>query len=176
MHSDKIEEFTNKKKKADQGGGQDKILSQHDKGKLTARERIDLLLDEGSFTEVEVEKATTSETLAGTIDKYPDAEKVKEIYGVSIADNYMFTPGSPNGFLVASGVATVALNSTTVVTVPGGFTMVGTYGVSASSARNDVGAQDNVAVIALNPTSFTLLNGGDSGSTDVPWVLSGRAN
>ena len=53
MHSDKIEEFTNKKKKADQGGGQDKILSQHDKGKLTARERIDLLLDEGSFTEVD---------------------------------------------------------------------------------------------------------------------------
>ncbi len=53
MHSDKIEEFTNKKKKADQGGGQDRILSQHDKGKLTARERIDLLLDEGSFTEVD---------------------------------------------------------------------------------------------------------------------------
>jgi len=53
MHSDKIEELTNKKKKADQGGGQDKILSQHDKGKLTARERIDLLLDEGSFTEVD---------------------------------------------------------------------------------------------------------------------------
>jgi propionyl-CoA carboxylase beta chain len=34
------------------GGGQDRIDAQHKKGKLTARERIDLLLDEGSFEEV----------------------------------------------------------------------------------------------------------------------------
>ncbi len=53
MHSDKIEEFLKKNKKASQGGGQDRILGQHEKGKLTARERIDLLLDEGSFTEVD---------------------------------------------------------------------------------------------------------------------------
>jgi len=53
MHSDKIEEYSNKKKSAAIGGGQDRIVSQHDKGKLTARERIDLLLDEGSFTEVD---------------------------------------------------------------------------------------------------------------------------
>lgn len=33
------------------GGGQKRIDSQHMKGKLTARERIDLLLDEGSFSE-----------------------------------------------------------------------------------------------------------------------------
>ena len=53
MHSDKIEEFLKKNKKASQGGGQDRILAQHEKGKLTARERIDLLLDEGSFTEID---------------------------------------------------------------------------------------------------------------------------
>ena len=35
------------------GGGQDKIDRQHAKGKLTARERLDLLLDQGSFTELE---------------------------------------------------------------------------------------------------------------------------
>ena len=34
------------------GGGQDKITKQHDRGKLTARERIDLLLDPSSFTEL----------------------------------------------------------------------------------------------------------------------------
>jgi len=34
------------------GGGQAKITKQHEKGKLTARERIDLLLDPGSFTEL----------------------------------------------------------------------------------------------------------------------------
>lgn len=34
------------------GGGEDRIAKQHEKGKLTARERIDLLLDEGSFEEI----------------------------------------------------------------------------------------------------------------------------
>ncbi|MEQ9232062.1 MAG: carboxyl transferase domain-containing protein, partial [Cyclobacteriaceae bacterium] len=34
------------------GGGQARIDKQHEKGKLTARERIDLLLDKGSFQEI----------------------------------------------------------------------------------------------------------------------------
>lgn len=34
------------------GGGEDRIAKQHEKGKLTARERIDLLLDEDSFEEI----------------------------------------------------------------------------------------------------------------------------
>src|SRR6476620_3311077 len=34
------------------GGGQDRIDAQHKKGKLTARERVDLLMDEGSFEEI----------------------------------------------------------------------------------------------------------------------------
>lgn len=38
--------------KAELGGGEKRIESQHKKGKLTARERIALLLDEGSFQEV----------------------------------------------------------------------------------------------------------------------------
>ncbi|VVC06092.1 Acetyl-coenzyme A carboxylase carboxyl transferase subunit beta, chloroplastic [uncultured archaeon] len=53
MHSDKIKNFLQKKRQADQGGGEERILAQHEKGKLTARERIDVLLDEGSFTEVD---------------------------------------------------------------------------------------------------------------------------
>ncbi len=36
------------------GGGEKRIQQQHAKGKLTARERIDLLLDEGSFEEIEM--------------------------------------------------------------------------------------------------------------------------
>ncbi len=35
-----------------QGGGEKRIAKQHEKGKLTARERIDVLLDEGSFQEL----------------------------------------------------------------------------------------------------------------------------
>lgn len=39
--------------KARQAGGEDKIARQHAKGKMTARERLDLLLDKGSFNELE---------------------------------------------------------------------------------------------------------------------------
>jgi len=53
MHSDKIGEFLKKRKIVDQAGGQDRIAKQHEKGKLTARERVNLLLDEGSFVEVD---------------------------------------------------------------------------------------------------------------------------
>jgi propionyl-CoA carboxylase beta chain len=38
---------------AEQGGGADRIAQQHKKGKLTARERLDLLLDPGSFVETD---------------------------------------------------------------------------------------------------------------------------
>ncbi len=53
MHSDKIEKSSKINKIALQGGGQDRIKAQHEKGKLTARERVDLLLDEGTFTEID---------------------------------------------------------------------------------------------------------------------------
>jgi acetyl-CoA/propionyl-CoA carboxylase len=41
------------KKKAEIGGGQERIEAQHTKGKLTARERLDLLLDSNSFIEID---------------------------------------------------------------------------------------------------------------------------
>jgi propionyl-CoA carboxylase beta chain len=41
-----------RRKSARLGGGQDKIDAQHKKGKLTARERLDVLLDPGSFEEL----------------------------------------------------------------------------------------------------------------------------
>jgi propionyl-CoA carboxylase beta chain len=51
---DKIKELKNLKEKAIQGGGKVKIKKQHNKGKLTARERIELLVDEGSFDELDI--------------------------------------------------------------------------------------------------------------------------
>ncbi|HRN95511.1 MAG TPA: acyl-CoA carboxylase subunit beta [Chitinophagales bacterium] len=47
-----IETLQQKQAQALLGGGKDKIEAQHKKGKLTARERIALLLDEGSFEEI----------------------------------------------------------------------------------------------------------------------------
>ena len=46
-----IEQLEEKRKAAALGGGQARIDKQHERGKLTARERLDLLLDEGSFEE-----------------------------------------------------------------------------------------------------------------------------
>lgn len=48
----KIKELQDKIKEAQLGGGQKRIHSQHKKGKLTARERLHFLLDEGSFEEI----------------------------------------------------------------------------------------------------------------------------
>ncbi len=49
---DKTTILNQKRQQALLGGGQDKIDAQHKKGKLTARERIDLLLDAGTFEEI----------------------------------------------------------------------------------------------------------------------------
>lgn len=50
----KIQELLDKRIEAKKGGGEKRIESQHAKGKFTARERIDLLLDEGSFQEFDM--------------------------------------------------------------------------------------------------------------------------
>ena len=52
-NSDKIDELRRRKAKSQSGGGQKRISAQHAKGKMTARERIQELLDEDSFTEVD---------------------------------------------------------------------------------------------------------------------------
>ena len=52
--SNKNDDLIKRKEKAKLGGGVEKIESQHNKGKLTARERIDLLVDEGSFEEIDI--------------------------------------------------------------------------------------------------------------------------
>jgi len=49
-----IEELERRRAGARLGGGQKRIDAQHAKGKLTARERVDVLLDEGSFEELDV--------------------------------------------------------------------------------------------------------------------------
>ncbi len=49
----KIEQLRQMKQQAHLGGGEDRLAAQKAKGKLTARERIDVLLDKGSFHEVD---------------------------------------------------------------------------------------------------------------------------
>ncbi|SMY08533.1 acyl-CoA carboxylase subunit beta [Flavimaricola marinus] len=49
-----LQELESRRDNARMGGGPARIAAQHAKGKLTARERIDLLLDEGSFEEFDM--------------------------------------------------------------------------------------------------------------------------
>ena len=49
-----VEDLHARREKAKLGGGPERIARQHDQGRLTARERIDLLVDEGTFTELGV--------------------------------------------------------------------------------------------------------------------------
>ena len=51
MWDEKLEELEAKRIKAYMGGGQARIDKQHEKGKLTARERLSVLFDEGTFVE-----------------------------------------------------------------------------------------------------------------------------
>ena len=50
---DKLTELQYRRSVINNGGGEVKIKKQHDSGKLTARERINALLDEGSFVEID---------------------------------------------------------------------------------------------------------------------------
>lgn len=68
MHEEKIKRLASMKKSAESGGGQERVEAQHSKGKLTARERIALLLDEGSF--VELDKYITHRSDDPTLPKF----------------------------------------------------------------------------------------------------------
>jgi acetyl-CoA carboxylase carboxyltransferase component len=51
---DKLKQLIDLREKAKEGGGKERIEAQHKKGKFTARERIDILLDDGSFEEFDM--------------------------------------------------------------------------------------------------------------------------
>src|SRR5690554_4941618 len=50
----KLQELRARKEAAKQGGGEERIRRQHERGKMTARERLDILLDPGSFRELDM--------------------------------------------------------------------------------------------------------------------------
>ncbi len=64
---DKLDELHRRRAEALAGGGPERVAEQHKKGKLTARERLDLLFDPGSFTELDqfVEHRATDFGMAG---------------------------------------------------------------------------------------------------------------
>ncbi len=49
---EKLDQLEEKRRQSEAGGGEKRIKAQHERGKLSARERLDVLLDEGSFVEL----------------------------------------------------------------------------------------------------------------------------
>ena len=50
---EKLKRLEELRRAAEEGGGADRVAAQHERGKLSARERVDLLLDPGSFVELD---------------------------------------------------------------------------------------------------------------------------
>jgi propionyl-CoA carboxylase beta chain len=67
----RLDQLHHRQALSEQGGGADRVAQQHKKGKLTARERLDLLLDPGSF--VELDRFVTHRSTAFGLDQqvYP---------------------------------------------------------------------------------------------------------
>ncbi|MGE5727835.1 MAG: carboxyl transferase domain-containing protein, partial [Gemmatimonas sp.] len=61
---EKLELLERRRASSEVGGGAARLAAQHAKGKLSARERLDLLLDDGSF--VELDRFVTSRSAAST--------------------------------------------------------------------------------------------------------------
>jgi propionyl-CoA carboxylase beta chain len=50
---DRLRDLEERSRRAEEGGGPERLARQHERGKLSARERVDLLMDPGSFTELD---------------------------------------------------------------------------------------------------------------------------
>src|ERR687883_1697990 len=75
-----VDELHERRAAARLGGGEEKITKQHDAGKLTARERIDLLVEPGSFTELGLH-AGIHYSVRGLEDREAPADGVITGYG-----------------------------------------------------------------------------------------------
>jgi methylmalonyl-CoA decarboxylase subunit alpha len=71
MDDPRILKLREMREKARQGGGAERIAKQHAKGKLTARERLELLLDPGTFHEQEAMMTHQGDELGISTERYP---------------------------------------------------------------------------------------------------------
>jgi acetyl-CoA carboxylase carboxyltransferase component len=78
--ADPVSRLRERKAQAIQGGGAARIQAQHDKGKYTARERIDLLMDPGTFVELDTFVRTQATTFGMEKQKF-DGDGVVTGYG-----------------------------------------------------------------------------------------------
>ncbi|MBI3159128.1 MAG: acyl-CoA carboxylase subunit beta [Chloroflexi bacterium] len=68
---DRLDELESKRRQAEQAGGEERIAAQHKKGKLTARERLGILLDPGSLNEIDPYRAHRHHAFGLDEQRYP---------------------------------------------------------------------------------------------------------
>src|ERR687895_748925 len=75
-----VDDLEERRERAKLGGGEEKIAQQHERGKLTARERLALLIDEGTFVELGIH-AGVHHSVRGLEDREAPADGVVTGYG-----------------------------------------------------------------------------------------------
>ncbi len=109
---DRIQELRERREAALQPGGPDAAAKQHDKGKLTARERLDILMDAGSFVETDPFTVHRSHDF-GMDQRKPPGDGIVAGYGtidgrkVFVASQDFTVFGGSMGEVVAQKVCTV---------------------------------------------------------------------
>ncbi len=143
MHA-KIAELREKRELSRQGGGKDKISKQHQQGKLSARERLELLLDEGSFEEIDVfvkhrskdfglEKQTFYGdgvvTGFGTIEGRPVAVYSQDftVFGGSLSETHAEKICKIMNMAMKTGIPVIGLNDSGGARIQEGVVSLGGY-------------------------------------------------
>ncbi len=145
MKRELIDEVYRRREKIKQMGGKDRIERQHQQGKLTARERIELLLDPGSFVEINpfVEKRNTDFGLDkmdlpadgvvtgyGTVDGRPVAVFAQDftVMGGSLGEMHGFKIAYILDFAMKLGIPVVGLNDSGGARIQEGVDALKGYG------------------------------------------------
>ena len=139
-----LDELHRRQAEAERGGGDARIAQQHKKGKLTARERLDLLLDEGSF--VELDRFVTHRSTEFGLDRqvYPGDGVVTgsgridgrlvyvfsqdfTVFGGSLSETHAEKICKVMDLAVRSGVPIIGLNDSGGARIQEGVASLGGY-------------------------------------------------
>jgi len=145
LRKELLEDLYKRKERIEKMGGDERIKKQHDAGKLTARERIELLLDPGSFVEINpfVEKRNTDFGLDkvylpadgvvtgyGTIDGRPVAVFAQDftVMGGSLGEMHGFKIAYLLDFAAKVGIPVIGLNDSGGARIQEGVDALKGYG------------------------------------------------
>ncbi|MDY7081094.1 MAG: acyl-CoA carboxylase subunit beta [Halobacteria archaeon] len=141
---EKIEELRKKREEAMLGGGEERIEKQHEKGKMTARERVEYFLDDDSFVEIDpfVEHQTTEFDMAenkipgdGVVTGYGEVDGRKifvfahdfTVFGGSVSETVADKVCKIMDRAVENGVPIIGLNDSAGARIQEGISSLAGY-------------------------------------------------